>query len=119
MSDQDLSGADAAAVGSAGSIASDQLSHVDRCANCQTAHAWQPISTAPKEGRVLLRVPFEADGMYEVQIGQHDDAGEFRTPQPLWRYDLDQSETAEYSRRHPPSHWMPLPSPPLVDGVPE
>lgn len=80
---------------------------------------WLPIASAPRDRRLLLRVPFEAGTSHEVQIGQYDDDYRGASPRPFWRYECEGSafSLAVYSRAHSPSHWMPLPDTPRAGTV--
>jgi len=76
--------------------------------------AWQPIETAPKDGtRVLIAggtvsfwterdVPF-SDISIAYWCGGYD---------PHWRGEDMQAHDEWYA--HKPTHWMPLPEPPLA-----
>lgn len=84
---------------------------------CETVIGWQPIDTAPKDGtRVLLFVE------KRVEIGRFVD---FATLE----YGVETSRVQEWRivREFPtirlpgdptatPTHWMPLPPAPLIDG---
>jgi hypothetical protein len=68
---------------------------------------WQPIETAPKDGsNVLLSPAFERE---RVTVGSWDldDVGEGGQ---CWR-------CLELSERLEPTHWMPLPSPPMESAT--
>ena len=68
---------------------------------------WQDIATAPKDGtRVLLSRP---DG---IVIGFWNSERFAQKPKPFWARDIFFSKTLE--RNNQPSHWMPLPEPPLT-----
>ncbi|MES2289255.1 MAG: DUF551 domain-containing protein [Pseudomonadota bacterium] len=83
---------------------------------------WQPIETAPKDGRILAYMPNRIDGgaPYIAVIWWDD---EFRTDD--WDYERDELtyigawsagrvgsfNYEEYAEEHP-SHWMPLPAAP-------
>lgn len=73
---------------------------------------WQPIETAPKDGTaVILWVP----GVYQcVRIGSFR-SDDFREKDgPLWlENDHDDFSTGYASTPLCPTHWMPLPSPPI------
>jgi len=72
---------------------------------------WLPIETAPRDGSVLL-----------LWRGLHVVAGWFEKTDHYDWYFLDDTrlnddETIEpnaYLRDCPPTHWMPLPSPPMI-----
>jgi hypothetical protein len=65
--------------------------------------SWQPIETAPMDGTLVL-IAAHDNGMpsqpRHVLIAKYD--GED------WRQD-----DSEYSETWPPTHWMPLPTPPV------
>ena len=64
---------------------------------------WQPIETAPKDGRpILTYMPGERGGFVNVQT--------YRGGEDKW------CNAGESKRRRmqQPTHWMPLPSPPEV-----
>lgn len=58
---------------------------------------WQPIETAPKDGRVILAWWSEE---YMETIRYHD--GEW-----VWSHDYD-----SWNDNFKPTHWMPRPAPP-------
>ena len=79
---------------------------------------WQPIETAPKDKEVML-----SDGSrvtqgfwYEEEHGEYlgDCGGPCRCPEydapcePFWM-----SMDGGFTRENPPTHWMPLPEPPI------
>ncbi len=66
---------------------------------------WQPIETAPKDGR---RIIVSCDG--RVRTAYWTDNGEARRPKPYWYY--DSAMGVKWVRNNPPTHWMPLPEPP-------
>lgn len=84
---------------------------------CETVIAWQPIDTAPKDGtRVLLFVE------KRVEIGRFVDSATLE-------YGVETSRVQEWhimmgfptirllgDPTATPTHWMPLPSAPLMDG---
>lgn len=73
---------------------------------------WQPISTAPKDGTVVLVYRPDAYGWGgKVDLAYWDDDRYAKKPRPYWhsaRLIIDIQE----SRRMAPTHWMPLPDPP-------
>ena len=79
--------------------------------------SWQPISTAPKDGTVILAyVPargraFACRWEPEFEYIYHEN-GDNTTPRGAWTdnavVSFGMEEVAEYS----PTHWMPLPSAP-------
>jgi hypothetical protein len=68
---------------------------------------WRPIEMAPRDGEVLARSP--AYGGITV-IAIWDDDRHARKPRPFWRFTGHDITTA---RAAPPTHWRPLPPPPL------
>lgn len=68
---------------------------------------WQPIATAPKEGWVLL---VESDG--EPIVGGYVDFGD-DVPKGYKNGWFDNA-TGRYEIT--PTHWMPLPAPPVAEG---
>ena len=66
---------------------------------------WQPIETAPKDGRSLLI--WSADE--GIDLAHHNDWGRWQV-----------QETADYDNEYfvdlKPTHWMPLPEPPEGEG---
>jgi hypothetical protein len=77
---------------------------------------WQPIATAPKDGRrVLVYAPEWGDitcGEYHTNR-ERDDRGRFQAGG--WAYWLAMDEDYRSSYCHP-THWMPLPEPPKAEG---
>jgi hypothetical protein len=71
--------------------------------------AWHPIETAPKDGsRIWAYFPFNGRSyaVYWDQNGYEE--------HPNWTLDGGESALLNYD---PPTHWMPLPEPPLTDEV--
>lgn len=65
---------------------------------------WQPISTAPKNQRILLlRDRTVVCGAYDVDKYAVN-------PKPYWSHDLERLNGLRDARANPPTHWMPLPS---------
>ena len=76
---------------------------------------WQPIETAPKDGTaVLVYPPTWRERTASVAVWDNDEYA--RKPRPYWRRDDDMGKVT-YSRERPPTHWMPLPTPPLPDNA--
>lgn len=63
---------------------------------------WQPIETAPKDGRHIIGWFGDSDEKYAESVFWFDVAGRQAW---LWTRDCDEPEL-------PPTHWMPLPEPP-------
>lgn len=72
---------------------------------------WQPIDTAPQDGTRVLVVYSTKIGP-RVEIGQWTDERHHSRPQPHWTSGLAQIWGVVVARKNPPTHWMPLPSPP-------
>jgi hypothetical protein len=70
---------------------------------------WQPIETAPKDGRVVIA--YQPGGVYGNGISYPASVGT-----TYWR-DADSLNpghwTGPYNPRDYPTHWMPLPEPPV------
>lgn len=62
---------------------------------------WQPIESAPRDGKCLLWVDTDDGG--EVMVLQRDADG-------IWVYDSEPIVCADFWMD--PTHWMPLPPPP-------
>lgn len=58
---------------------------------------WQPIDTAPVEGEFLVFMP---DGIPQIQTG-------------VWHPNIKVIGNHFLFDMWPPTHWMPLPTPPL------
>lgn len=68
---------------------------------------WQPIEAAPKDGRILLM-----RDRNRICIGRYcTDRGALNVLPEYW---TDEGYGVTWARRHPPTHWMPLPEPPEV-----
>lgn len=70
---------------------------------------WQPIDSAPKDCFVLLFCPGE--GHDEQRVGQW--CKSFDTDDEAWRYAALWCGDAYVSVLCKPTHWMPLPDPPV------
>ena len=74
---------------------------------------WQPIETAPKDGTsVILGCNYDRLGKIRVTCAWYE--REIWTEAKHWDDDADDWLFLECAFR--PSHWMPLPSPPVVEG---
>ena len=73
---------------------------------------WQVIETAPKDGTtVFVYPPTWGDRSGSTA---HYDSDKYATkPRPYWSRD-DALGKVGYSRGTPPTHWQPLPAPPLA-----
>lgn len=68
------------------------------------SEGWRPIETAPKDERVILFSP-----CWGTEAGYHSIT---RTREPSWF----SASGAPYADTEQPTHWMPLPSPPMVEA---
>lgn len=88
-------------------------------ARVREVQQWQPIDTAPKEGRTLLLGYHNSHGnwrtvrgqwMSEAYIAEHwEDPDDI---QPGWFETSVEADDIPNCWRIEPSHWMPLPAPP-------
>lgn len=88
-------------------------------ARLKAAQAWQPIETAPKDGRTLLLGYYNSHGnwrtmrgqwMSETYIAEHwEDPGD---EQPGWFETSVEADDMPNCWRIEPTHWMPLPAAP-------
>lgn len=76
---------------------------------------WQPIDSAPKDQRLLLFYPGQLGGWI---CGHWDDDKYAKNSRPYWRNDRTIYMGVKMCRRHPPTHWMPLPPPPSSEEQP-
>jgi hypothetical protein len=70
---------------------------------------WQPIETAPKDGRHILVYPGTYNGVTASPARWERDDG-VKAPRPYWLR-LDAWSVIK-SRCLTPTHWMPMPEPP-------
>lgn len=68
---------------------------------------WKPISTAPKDTRILLSYPSG-----RIVCGQWYESRYLTPIVPYWRTDQGDRLGRRMERLNPPTHWMPLPDPP-------
>lgn len=72
---------------------------------------WQPIETAPRDGTpVLVYPPTWGSKAASIAVWDRDEYA--KEPRPYWRRD-DGLGKKYLSREKPPTHWMPLPLPPI------
>lgn len=96
---------------------------------------WKDIDTAPKDGtHVLLYAPVQEHqgkpteprltygywdtpehGKYLGDCGGSCRCPEYDDPHPPYWF----SDDGGFTEEHPPTHWMPLPEPPLASSKPE
>jgi hypothetical protein len=72
---------------------------------------WQDISTAPKDGSIVLLFRPTAPDWGRVTPGKWEIQEYHKKPQPFWEIWFKIGGTFE-SRAWPPTHWTPLPAPP-------
>lgn len=72
---------------------------------------WQPIETAPKDKDVLLYLPRRG-----AIRGQWNSDKYARVPRPYWSHDREWIFGVRETRDCQPTHWMPLPAPPIQAG---
>jgi len=65
--------------------------------------AWQPIETAPKDQRVLLRY---SGG--RVVCGSWDNDRQAKNPRPFWANDLMNAYGIKHTRNVQPTYWQPI-----------
>lgn len=68
--------------------------------------AWQPISTAPKDGTWILAI---IAGFWEMNIPYIPDVVSWNDESGGWNFC---EEEGEIDKDWKPTHWMPLPEPP-------
>lgn len=69
---------------------------------------WLPIKSAPRDGsKMLVYVPTESR---TIRIASWDDERYATDPKPFFTYGSWKGKRSE--RKHQPTHWMPLPTPP-------
>ena len=76
---------------------------------------WQLIETAPKDGSAVLVYPPTWETR-KAAIAEWDSDEYAKKPRPYWSRDDDMGRVT-ISRAKPPTHWMPLPPPPLPDNA--
>lgn len=73
---------------------------LDRIEALQSAQAWRPIESAPTDGTKVLQFGPRRDGGHYYETGGYWVAGK------CW--------PVQFMDEHkPPTHWLPLPAPPL------
>jgi hypothetical protein len=97
------------AEGTVGSHDGDTTDFVSRqTAKDDRQRAWQPIATAPKDG-----TPFLAYWLRRFTDGTRYEAMQ---PYVVAHFDDRERMLPEWIDDDPPTHWMPLPAPPVEDG---
>lgn len=81
-----------------------------------SAEGWQDISTAPKDGTIIVWSPM---GGGKVFFAQWDDNRYATTPKPYWRFSDERIWGTTAVRKAQPTHWRPLPAPPsaMIDAA--
>ena len=93
----------------------DDQSFLDSEANAmwmmyQVCNTWRPIETAPKDGtRIILLM-----GNLGVQVGRWETQKYNKKPVPYWTCDIEALLGIGSMRDNQPTHWRPLPIPPLT-----
>lgn len=75
--------------------------------------SWQSMDTAHTDGRVILLYRPDAPGATKIAPGWFDLDEFARKPRPFWKCLLGIPNNRQ-DRIWPPSHWMPMPEPPIV-----
>ena len=75
---------------------------------------WRPIKTAPKDGTIVLVYPGTWKGMTASPARWDEDKFAKRI-RPFW-YRIDAFARAD-SRGNQPTHWMPMPQPPVEEKL--
>lgn len=71
---------------------------------------WRPISEAPKDGATVLVFPASWSN-YTASMARWNTDAHTKKPRPYWERN-DCFGKSTLSREKPPTHWMPLPTPP-------
>lgn len=71
---------------------------------------WQPIETAPKDGTICILCVYEFNNPENKLLTV---IGKFRDGK--WREELTEEQEWDDGELHPPTHWMPLPAPPVKE----
>jgi hypothetical protein len=71
---------------------------------------WQPIETAPKDGKILAWCPQR--GVCAPAYWNEDKYA--KNPRPYWTHWGERMCGTLATRKDQPTHWMPLPEPPEV-----
>jgi len=76
---------------------------------------WEPIETAPKDGTRILTYRPEGHDWSKVGIGDWDDDKYAKKPRPYWSDQNERILGVLWCRKNQPTHWMPLPNPPVKE----
>lgn len=88
---------------------------------------WQPIASAVKDGTPMMIGWFE-NGVWterrawfdaQFECSGYDESNDLSLYRGAWTDDAVQSFGYEETREYQPTHWMPLPDPPVDQGTPE
>ena len=80
----------------------------DGCSVTKALPEWQPIETAPRDGQSILATGGGLDDSVQI-VSYSEHVGAWETPEAT--LDDRDDEPDGYSR---PTHWMPLPEPPVL-----
>lgn len=93
-------------------------------AACAADDGWQPIETAPKDGRVLWLGYYNAHGNWRTLRGEWVSADQIaecweEEAEPGWYETAVEAEDPPSVWATSPTHWRPLPKPPTDKGAPD
>ena len=91
---------------------------------CAADDGWQPIETAPKDGRVLWLGYYNAHGNWRTLRGEWVSADQIaecweEEAEPGWYETAVEAEDPPNAWATSPTHWRPLPKPPTDKGAPD
>lgn len=81
---------------------------------------WMPIETAPKDGTWILLTGgdiwkgWDGDTQPDAVVGQYTESRNFSPSEGHWQFAW--YDGGFYGEYIDPTHWMPLPAPPLPEG---
>ena len=75
---------------------------------------WEPIETAPKDGTTILVWSQLYGGVAVLAYWDSDKYA--KTPKPFWATSSQRYVGKTAERKFPPTHWRPLPPPPVSKG---
>jgi hypothetical protein len=75
---------------------------------------WQPIETAPKDQIIILYRPNAPWPAIKVAPGKYNNDEYAKKPKPFWEIWLCIWNGKTVSRNYEPTHWQPLPEPPVL-----
>lgn len=77
--------------------------------------SWLPIDTAPKDGTHILLYRPSVGEWTKVSIGDWEDDKYAKKPRPYWSSCYERILGILWCRSNAPTHWMPLPIPPITN----